>query len=359
MAQKVTVQLVDDLDDSPITPGEGRTVEFAFDGRPNEIDLTDDNVDKFREAISDYVAAARKVSGRRSAPVAPHRSRRRSGATPRNSERSRMGEGETATRSRAVAASPRRCAGSVRSSALIALSEEPGRPRSSGFLLCPPQKPMSNVLSTIFVVPAWRAAQCASLAPEATTWNEHRCTTAASDASVEDRAAAWLEDHGFRLVERNWRLRTRRGGHHRVAVVHARLHRGEDPRGHLDRPPVRGHHASKMTRFASARPRLVRRPPVRHGALDPHRRGRRARRRRPGRGRTPAVCCDRYRTSGSRGARRGLGATDRGRGAPDESAAGVQHHRVADTSLGEARERVRAARANAGCPLPPDGSRST
>ncbi|WIB76219.1 Lsr2 family protein [Curtobacterium sp. MCPF17_002] len=66
MAQKVTVQLVDDLDDSPITPGEGRTVEFAFDGSSYEIDLTDDNVDKFREAISDYVAAARKVSGRRS-----------------------------------------------------------------------------------------------------------------------------------------------------------------------------------------------------------------------------------------------------------------------------------------------------
>ena len=66
MAQKVTVQLVDDLDDSPITPGSGRTLEFAFDGSSYEIDLTDDNVDKFREAISDYVAAARKVSGRRS-----------------------------------------------------------------------------------------------------------------------------------------------------------------------------------------------------------------------------------------------------------------------------------------------------
>jgi len=65
MAQKVTVQLVDDLDDSPITPGDGRTVEFAFDGSTYEIDLSNDNVDKFREAISDYVAAARKVSGRR------------------------------------------------------------------------------------------------------------------------------------------------------------------------------------------------------------------------------------------------------------------------------------------------------
>lgn len=66
MAQKVTVQLVDDLDDSPITAGDGRTVEFAFDGSAYEIDLSNDNVDKFRDAISDYIAAARKVTGRRS-----------------------------------------------------------------------------------------------------------------------------------------------------------------------------------------------------------------------------------------------------------------------------------------------------
>jgi hypothetical protein len=65
MAQKVTVQLVDDLDDSPIADGAGRTVEFSFDGASYEIDLSNDNVDAFREAISDYVAAARKLGGRR------------------------------------------------------------------------------------------------------------------------------------------------------------------------------------------------------------------------------------------------------------------------------------------------------
>ena len=65
MAQKVTVQLVDDLDDSPIAAGDGRTVEFAFDGSSYEIDLSNDNVDKFRDAISDYIAAARKTNGRR------------------------------------------------------------------------------------------------------------------------------------------------------------------------------------------------------------------------------------------------------------------------------------------------------
>jgi hypothetical protein len=65
MAQKVTVQLVDDLDDSPITPGSGRTVEFAFDGANYEIDLSNDNADKFRDTLSDYIAAARKVGARR------------------------------------------------------------------------------------------------------------------------------------------------------------------------------------------------------------------------------------------------------------------------------------------------------
>ncbi|MFZ7088492.1 histone-like nucleoid-structuring protein Lsr2 [Curtobacterium sp. RRHDQ10] len=65
MAQKVTVQLVDDLDDSPITPGSGRTVEFSFDGSSYEIDLSNDNADKFRDSLSDYIAAARKVGARR------------------------------------------------------------------------------------------------------------------------------------------------------------------------------------------------------------------------------------------------------------------------------------------------------
>ena len=64
MAQKVTSHLVDDLSGDVIEDGKGRTVQFAFDGSSYEIDLTDDNADNFREALSDYVAAARKVSGR-------------------------------------------------------------------------------------------------------------------------------------------------------------------------------------------------------------------------------------------------------------------------------------------------------
>jgi len=67
MAQKVTTTLVDDLTGDTIDEGKGRTVSFSFDGSHYEIDLSDDNADALREAFSDYVAAARKVSGGRQA----------------------------------------------------------------------------------------------------------------------------------------------------------------------------------------------------------------------------------------------------------------------------------------------------
>lgn len=79
MAQKVTTHLVDDLTGDVIDAGSGRTIQFAFDGNSYEIDLTDDNADKFRDALSDYIAAARKVSSR-SRNSAPTASRGRSNA---------------------------------------------------------------------------------------------------------------------------------------------------------------------------------------------------------------------------------------------------------------------------------------
>ncbi|OIH92615.1 Lsr2 family protein [Curtobacterium sp. MCBA15_001] len=64
MAQKVTTHLVDDLTGDTIDEGKGQTVTFGFDGSAYEIDLTDDNADALREALSDYIAAARKITGR-------------------------------------------------------------------------------------------------------------------------------------------------------------------------------------------------------------------------------------------------------------------------------------------------------
>src|SRR3954451_13393211 len=78
MAQKTIVTLVDDLTGEEAE--DIATVEFALDGVTYEIDLDDKNSTKLRDALAEYVAAARRTGGRRSS------SRRRSGAgtgTPR------------------------------------------------------------------------------------------------------------------------------------------------------------------------------------------------------------------------------------------------------------------------------------
>jgi hypothetical protein len=67
MAQKVVVQLVDDLDGTPIEHGAGSTVTFAVDGTSYEIDLSDRNASAFRDALAPYLKAGRRVGGRRNA----------------------------------------------------------------------------------------------------------------------------------------------------------------------------------------------------------------------------------------------------------------------------------------------------
>ncbi|TCO64251.1 histone-like nucleoid-structuring protein Lsr2 [Actinocrispum wychmicini] len=62
MAQKVTVQLVDDLDG---TTTQGiTTVTFGLDGVQYEIDLTPTNSAKLHNQLADYVDAARRTGGR-------------------------------------------------------------------------------------------------------------------------------------------------------------------------------------------------------------------------------------------------------------------------------------------------------
>lgn len=68
MAQKVTVTLVDDLDGSTAE----ETVEFGLDGVNYQIDLSDDNAARLRDALNEYVDHARRAGGRkRSAGRAP------------------------------------------------------------------------------------------------------------------------------------------------------------------------------------------------------------------------------------------------------------------------------------------------
>ena len=59
MAQKVHIVLEDDLDGSSAT----ETVSFGLDGKTYEIDLNDKNAGKLRDALAQYVGAARAVGG--------------------------------------------------------------------------------------------------------------------------------------------------------------------------------------------------------------------------------------------------------------------------------------------------------
>lgn len=60
MAQKVIVQLVDDVDGSVAES----TVEFGLDGVNYTIDLSPENATKLREGLAMYVGRARRSGGR-------------------------------------------------------------------------------------------------------------------------------------------------------------------------------------------------------------------------------------------------------------------------------------------------------
>lgn len=63
MAQKVFVSRVDDLDgtsDETVRP-----VEFSLDGVAYEIDLSDANAERLRDAFAEVIPAARRTGGRK------------------------------------------------------------------------------------------------------------------------------------------------------------------------------------------------------------------------------------------------------------------------------------------------------
>ncbi len=62
MAQKVLVQLVDDLDGS--SSSDISTVTFGLDGVSYEIDLNEDNASNLREHLSEFISSARRTGGR-------------------------------------------------------------------------------------------------------------------------------------------------------------------------------------------------------------------------------------------------------------------------------------------------------
>jgi len=62
MAKKVTTTFVDDIDGSDAAG----TVTFSLDGVSYEIDLSDANKKALASALEPYIAAGRRVGGRRS-----------------------------------------------------------------------------------------------------------------------------------------------------------------------------------------------------------------------------------------------------------------------------------------------------
>jgi hypothetical protein len=61
MAQRVNVELIDDLDESPAA----ETVSFALDGVSYEIDLSESNAGRLRDALAPFLGHARRTGGRR------------------------------------------------------------------------------------------------------------------------------------------------------------------------------------------------------------------------------------------------------------------------------------------------------
>jgi hypothetical protein len=82
MAQKVLVQMVDDIDGGVAH----QTVPFGLDGIQYEIDLSDDNAVSLRDEFARYIAASRRTGGRKvrvAAGISPT-------VTPADRERSRQ-----------------------------------------------------------------------------------------------------------------------------------------------------------------------------------------------------------------------------------------------------------------------------
>ena len=65
MAQKVVVELIDDLDGTPIPAGKGESIDFGVDGVGYRIDLGPKNAKAFRKSFDTYLTHATRTGGRR------------------------------------------------------------------------------------------------------------------------------------------------------------------------------------------------------------------------------------------------------------------------------------------------------
>jgi hypothetical protein len=87
MAQKVLVEMVDDINGGAAD----HTVPFGLDGVSYEIDLSDANAAALRDELARYIAAGRRVGGRKVRLAAAESTQvKKAGATAADRERSRQ-----------------------------------------------------------------------------------------------------------------------------------------------------------------------------------------------------------------------------------------------------------------------------
>ena len=75
MAQRTQIVLIDDLDGTEITDGEGQSITFSWSGVDYSIDLSKANADRFEKAIGPYLEKAQRVGVRKSRPSSSPSSR--------------------------------------------------------------------------------------------------------------------------------------------------------------------------------------------------------------------------------------------------------------------------------------------
>ncbi|WIV60641.1 histone-like nucleoid-structuring protein Lsr2 [Amycolatopsis nalaikhensis] len=87
MAQKVLVEMVDDIDGGVAN----QTIPFGLDGVSYEIDLSDANAAALRDVLARYIAAGRRIGGRKVRLAAGESAQaKKSGGTASDRERTRQ-----------------------------------------------------------------------------------------------------------------------------------------------------------------------------------------------------------------------------------------------------------------------------
>jgi len=62
MSRKQITQYIDDLDGTVLDEGEAKTIRFSLEGRSYDIDLSEPNAQKLRDALAPFIEAATPVS---------------------------------------------------------------------------------------------------------------------------------------------------------------------------------------------------------------------------------------------------------------------------------------------------------